>query len=68
MQFNFLKFNIFHGVADFYGSHPWHWYFTQGFAVVMGPHLPFFLHGSVLAIKKHKILLATVVWTVVVYR
>ncbi|XP_008335169.1 GPI mannosyltransferase 3 [Cynoglossus semilaevis] len=67
VQFNFLKFNIFHGVADFYGSHPWHWYFTQGFAVVMGPHLPFFLHGSVLAIKKHKILLATVVWTVVVY-
>ncbi|XP_042343674.1 GPI mannosyltransferase 3 [Plectropomus leopardus] len=67
VQFNFLKFNVFHGVAGFYGSHPWHWYFTQGFAVVLGPHLPFFLHGCSLAPKRYKILLATVVWTVVVY-
>uniref|UniRef100_A0A672YEG5 Mannosyltransferase n=1 Tax=Sphaeramia orbicularis TaxID=375764 RepID=A0A672YEG5_9TELE len=54
VQFNFLKFNIIHGVADFYGSHPWHWYFTQGFMVVIGPHLPFFLHGCTLALKKYK--------------
>ncbi|CAK6954871.1 GPI mannosyltransferase 3 [Scomber scombrus] len=67
VQFNFLKFNIFHGVAGFYGSHPWHWYFTQGFAVVIGPHLPLFLHGCSLAFKRYKILLAAVVWTVVVY-
>lgn len=67
VQFNFLKFNVFHGVADFYGSHPWHWYFTQGFAVVIGPHLPFFLHGCTLAFKRHKILLAAVIWTLVVY-
>ncbi|XP_035011507.1 GPI mannosyltransferase 3 [Hippoglossus stenolepis] len=67
VQFNFLKFNIFHGVADFYGSHPWHWYFTQGFAVVIGPHLPLFLHGCTLAFRRYKILLAAVVWTVVVY-
>uniref|UniRef100_A0A3B4Y1X7 Mannosyltransferase n=1 Tax=Seriola lalandi dorsalis TaxID=1841481 RepID=A0A3B4Y1X7_SERLL len=67
VQFNFLKFNIFHGVADFYGSHPWHWYFTQGFAVVIGPHLPFFLHGCTLAFKRYKILLAAVVWTILVY-
>lgn len=68
VQFNFLKFNIFHGVADFYGSHPWHWYFTQGFAVVIGPHLPLFLHGCVLGFKKYKILLVAVVWTLVMYR
>lgn len=67
VQFNFLKLNIFHGVADFYGSHPWHWYFTQGFAAVIGPHLPFFLHGCTLALKRYKILLVTIVWTVVVY-
>ncbi|XP_069029796.1 GPI mannosyltransferase 3 [Embiotoca jacksoni] len=67
VQFNFLKLNIFHGVADFYGSHPWHWYLTQGFAVVIGPHLPFFLHGCTLAFRKYKILLAAVVWTVLVY-
>ncbi|XP_029353890.1 GPI alpha-1,2-mannosyltransferase 3 [Echeneis naucrates] len=67
VQLNFLKFNIFQGVADFYGSHPWHWYLTQGFAVVVGPHLPFFLHGCTLGFKRYKILLAAVVWTLWVY-
>lgn len=67
VQFNFLKFNVFHGVADFYGSHPWHWYLTQGFAVVIGPHLPLFLHGCTLAFRRYKILLAAVVWTIAVY-
>ncbi|KAA8595598.1 hypothetical protein FQN60_010889 [Etheostoma spectabile] len=67
VQFNFLKFNVFNSVADFYGSHPWHWYFTQGFAVVIGPHLLLFLHGCSLAFKRYKILLAVVIWTVVVY-
>ncbi|CAJ1049174.1 GPI mannosyltransferase 3 [Xyrichtys novacula] len=67
VQFNFLKFNVFRGVADFYGSHPWHWYLTQGFPVVIGPHLPLFLHGCGLAFKKYKILLASVVWTIMVY-
>ncbi|KAI3377872.1 hypothetical protein L3Q82_009012 [Scortum barcoo] len=67
VQFNFLKFNIFYGVADFYGSHPWHWYFTQGFAVVIGPHLPLFLHGCTIAFRRYKVLLAAVVWTLVVY-
>ncbi|XP_029317191.1 GPI alpha-1,2-mannosyltransferase 3 isoform X2 [Cottoperca gobio] len=67
VQFNFLKFNVFNGVADFYGSHPWHWYFSQGFAVVVGPHLPLFLHGCSLAFKRYKILLAAVVWTIGVY-
>ncbi|KAF7660589.1 hypothetical protein LDENG_00279220 [Lucifuga dentata] len=67
VQFNFLKFNVFHGVAEFYGSHPWHWYFTQGFAVVIGPHLPFFLHGCTIAPERYRILSVTVLWTVVVY-
>ncbi|XP_029935468.1 GPI alpha-1,2-mannosyltransferase 3 isoform X2 [Myripristis murdjan] len=67
VQLNFLKFNILHGVAEFYGSHPWHWYFTQGFAVVIGPHLPFFLHGCTLASKRYRLLLVTIVWTITVY-
>ncbi|KAM9366078.1 GPI mannosyltransferase 3 [Symphorus nematophorus] len=67
VQFNFLKFNVIHSVADFYGSHPWHWYFTQGFAAVIGPHLPLFLHGCTLAFRRYKILLAAVVWTLVIY-
>ncbi|CAL1604053.1 unnamed protein product [Knipowitschia caucasica] len=67
VQFNFIKMNIFHGVADFYGSHPWHWYFTQGFPAVIGPHLPLFLHGSTVAFRRYKILLATITWTLIVY-
>ncbi|XP_029495112.1 GPI mannosyltransferase 3 isoform X1 [Oncorhynchus nerka] len=67
VQYNFLKFNVFHNVAEFYGSHPWHWYFTQGFVVVIGPHLPFFLYGCTLASKRYRIMLITIVWTVMVY-
>ncbi|XP_053222135.1 GPI mannosyltransferase 3 isoform X2 [Podarcis raffonei] len=67
VQLNFLKFNVLQNVATFYGSHPWHWYFTQGFLVVLGPHLPFFLHGCFQASKRHGILLVVVLWTVAVY-
>ncbi|XP_062326533.1 GPI mannosyltransferase 3 [Osmerus eperlanus] len=67
VQYNFLKFNILHNVAEFYGSHPWHWYLSQGFVAVIGPHLPLFLHGCMLAPKKYRILLVTVIWTVAVY-
>ncbi|XP_019910540.1 GPI mannosyltransferase 3 isoform X2 [Esox lucius] len=67
VQYNFLKFNVLHNLAEFYGSHPWHWYFTQGFVVVIGPHLPFFIYGCTLASKRYRILLVTVVWTVMVY-
>ncbi|XP_048118409.1 GPI mannosyltransferase 3 isoform X1 [Alosa alosa] len=67
VQWNFLKFNVFHNVAEFYGSHPWHWYFTQGFMVVLGSHLPFFLHGCSLASKRYRILLFTIAWTLVIY-
>lgn len=67
VQFNFMKLNIFHGVADFYGSHPWHWYFTQGFPAVIGPHLPLFLHGCSLGFRRYKMLLFAIAWTLCVY-
>ncbi|XP_077050084.1 GPI alpha-1,2-mannosyltransferase 3 isoform X5 [Siphateles boraxobius] len=66
-KWNFLKFNVLHNVAEFYGAHPWHWYFTQGLLVVIGPHLPFFMHGCSLATKKHRILLITILWTTAIY-
>lgn len=68
VQWNFLKFNVLHNVAEFYGAHPWHWYFTQGLLVVIGPHVPFFMHGCSLATKKHRILLITILWTTAIYR
>ncbi|XP_070618337.1 GPI mannosyltransferase 3 isoform X2 [Erythrolamprus reginae] len=64
---NFLKFNVLHGLATFYGSHSWHWYFTQGLPVVLGPHLPFFLHGCFVAPRRHRLFLVVVLWTVAAY-
>ncbi|XP_031198906.1 GPI mannosyltransferase 3 isoform X2 [Mastomys coucha] len=67
VQFNFLKFNVLQNSGTFYGSHPWHWYFSQGFPVILGTHLPFFIHGCFLAPKRLRILLLTVLWTLLVY-
>ncbi|KAL0601139.1 GPI mannosyltransferase 3 [Plecturocebus cupreus] len=67
VQFNFLKFNVLQNLGTFYGSHPWHWYFSQGFPVILGTHLPFFIHGCFLAPKRYQILLVTVLWTLLVY-
>ncbi|XP_039413287.1 GPI mannosyltransferase 3 isoform X1 [Corvus cornix cornix] len=67
VQLNFLKFNVLQNLATFYGSHPWHWYFTQGLPVILGPHLPFFIHGCVLAPRRYCIFLLAVIWTVLVY-
>uniref|UniRef100_A0A667GP61 Mannosyltransferase n=1 Tax=Lynx canadensis TaxID=61383 RepID=A0A667GP61_LYNCA len=67
VQYNFLKFNVLQNLGTFYGSHPWHWYFSQGFPAVLGTHLPFFIHGCFLAPKRYRILLVTILWTLLVY-
>lgn len=67
VQWNFLRFNVIQNLGSFYGSHSWHWYFTQGFPVIMGTHLPFFIHGCLLVPKKNRILLVAVLWTIIVY-
>ncbi|XP_007898015.1 GPI mannosyltransferase 3 [Callorhinchus milii] len=67
VQWNFLRFNVIQNMGSFYGSHPWHWYFGQGFPVIMGAHLPFFIHGCLLAPRKYRVLLIVVIWTLVVY-
>lgn len=67
VQWNFLKLNVLQNIAEFYGTHPWHWYVSQGLLVVIGPHLPFFIHGYSLSTKKHRILLITIIWTTVIY-
>ncbi|KAK8969474.1 Dol-P-Man:Man(7)GlcNAc(2)-PP-Dol alpha-1,6-mannosyltransferase [Platanthera guangdongensis] len=42
---NFLKFNFFSSGGDYYGTHVWHWYFTQGFPVMIFTFLPYTLFG-----------------------
>ena len=45
VHFNFIKFNVMHGMSGFYGTHPWHWYCMQGIPVVLFTHLPLLLFG-----------------------
>jgi len=46
-MWNFFRFNVVQGGSAIYGSHPWHWYLTQGIPVLLGPFLPFlYWYGS----------------------
>ncbi|XP_042332394.1 GPI mannosyltransferase 3 isoform X2 [Sceloporus undulatus] len=67
VHLNFVKFNVLQNLATFYGSHPWHWYLTQGLPAVLGPHLPFFIHGCFQAPRRYHLFLVVVLWTVAVY-
>ena len=42
---NFLRTNL-SSVSLFYGSSPWHYYFTQGIPILCATSLPFVLHGA----------------------
>ena len=42
-QLRFLEFNFIEGKSAVFGTHPWHWYFTQGFPAMMGTMTPFFI-------------------------
>ncbi|CAN0840275.1 Mannosyltransferase APTG1 [Linum grandiflorum] len=44
---NFLKFNFLSSGGDYYGTHPWHWYFSQGFSVMLFTFLPFSIAGII---------------------
>nr|CAG4719506.1 unnamed protein product [Naegleria fowleri] len=40
---NFLEFNIVKNLAHLYGTQPCHWYFSQGFPVILLSYLPFYI-------------------------
>ncbi|KAJ8305556.1 hypothetical protein KUTeg_016101 [Tegillarca granosa] len=65
VQYNFLKFNFLQGGGSFYGTHPWHWYITQGFPVIMGTHLFPFVMGVWKA--RNKALVFLIVWMIFIY-
>lgn len=62
---NFLKFNFLSSGGDYYGTHKWHWYFTQGFTVMMFTFLPFSVAG--LMQSKQWILSGLISWVLVIY-
>ncbi|WCJ32280.1 GPI mannosyltransferase 3 [Euphorbia peplus] len=62
---NFLKFNFLSSGGDYYGTHKWHWYFSQGFTVMLFSFLPFSLAGSIKS-KRWK-LSGLITWVLVLY-
>ena len=44
---NFFKFNVSEGGSAAYGTHPWHWYLTQGFPAVATVFAPLAFLGCV---------------------
>ncbi|XP_068143172.1 GPI mannosyltransferase 3 [Drosophila tropicalis] len=70
--YEFLKYNIFHNIGSFYGSHPWHWYFTCGLPTVLGINTVPFIFGVVETVRKSqrhpvsKQLLITILLTLIV--
>jgi len=45
VPWEFFKFNVLAGGSAQYGSHPWHWNFTQGFPTVAATLLPLGIAG-----------------------
>ncbi|KAL3901711.1 MAG: hypothetical protein SGCHY_000389 [Lobulomycetales sp.] len=43
--YQFLYINLHKNISQFYGSHPWHWYLSQGLAVVAFTHFPLAMYG-----------------------
>lgn len=62
---NFLKFNLLSSGGDYYGTHVWHWYFTQGFTVMLFTFLPFVVYGTVLS-RQWK-LSGAIAWVLLIY-
>ncbi|KAJ8079143.1 glycosylphosphatidylinositol anchor biosynthesis [Marasmius tenuissimus] len=69
--YNFLKTNL-SSVSLFYGSNPWHFYFSQAIPILCTTAIPFVLHGGWLVAKSSnagtsKILLGLLGWTMSIY-
>ncbi|KAM5554037.1 mannosyltransferase APTG1-like [Rosa sericea] len=62
---NFLRFNFLSSGGDYYGTHKWHWYFTQGFSVMVFSFLPFSIAG-IMQSKQWK-LSGLIAWVLVLY-
>ncbi|CAH8370595.1 unnamed protein product [Eruca vesicaria subsp. sativa] len=62
---NFLKFNFLSSGGDYYGTHPWHWYFSQGFLVMLFTFTPLSIAGMINS--KSQKLSALVLWVLTIY-
>ncbi|KAJ3693913.1 hypothetical protein LUZ60_009393 [Juncus effusus] len=62
---NFLKFNFLSSGGDYYGTHVFHWYFTQGFPSMVWTFLPFCIFGVIKS--KEKRLSGLIAWMLGLY-
>ncbi|XP_019162244.1 PREDICTED: GPI mannosyltransferase 3 [Ipomoea nil] len=62
---NFLKFNFLSSGGDYYGTHVWHWYLSQGFTVMLFTFIPFSLAG--IAMSKQWKLSGLIAWVLGIY-
>lgn len=62
---NFLKFNFLSSGGDYYGTHPWHWYFTQGFTVMIFTFLPLVFAG--IYMSKERKFSGLIAWVLGIY-
>lgn len=44
-MFNFLNINVFKSISEYYGVHPFFWYFNSAFPLILTGFLPFFFFG-----------------------
>ncbi|CAI9742989.1 GPI mannosyltransferase 3-like [Octopus vulgaris] len=65
VQYNFFKFNVLSNLGSHYGTHPWHWYVTQGYPVIIATHLVPFVAGVCKA--RNKSLFTVILWTLLIY-
>ena len=62
---NFFRFNVIQGGSSVYGTHRFHWYFTQGFPLMMLTFLPLAFAGVAWTKERH--LAGLVMWTLAAY-
>lgn len=71
--YEFIKFNLFQNIGTYYGTHPWFWYLSTGFPVILGINFVPFLIASLIIIKnphQHQnelALLATIFFSLCIY-
>ncbi|KAK9762674.1 glycosylphosphatidylinositol anchor biosynthesis [Basidiobolus ranarum] len=60
VPYNFYDFNVTRNISLFYGSHPWHWYLSQGLPIISTTFIPFWIYGAIKS--KHRELFFAAIW------
>ena len=66
-SFNFFLYNVYHNVGTHYGTHPWHWFITQGYPTLLFSHILLIPFGIQFKTKKPLPIIA-ILFNIFVYR